>query len=330
MLLTLAPDNDNPSQFARAAPVLGKDWCGLFLPITTPFRSDGKLDLEGSSANIRKWNQLGVAGYVVLGSTGERVHLDEREYVDVIEAARLEVPAGFAFIAGAGQQSTSGTIAEIKRAASAGADAVLVLTPHFYRAAITPAVLIKHYNEIADASAVPLILYSMPALTGIKIEPETAARLSAHENIIGLKDSSADISGLQEVISMANKDFAVFTGNGTVFFEGLRAGARGGILAVGCVAPALCGAISAAANLGEMDRAALLQAALTPLATAVTTKFGIGGLKAALEMRGYAGGLPRAPLRAPDEAARREIKSCLEDADNALHELAGTGAGATH
>ncbi len=255
-----------------------------------------------------------------MGSTGERVHLDEREYVAVIETARREVPSHFSLIAGAGQQSTRGTIEEIRRAAAAGADAALVLTPHFYRTALTSEVLIKHYNAIADASPVPVILYSMPALTGIKIEPETAARLSEHENIIGIKDSSADIDGLKETVKLARSDFAVLTGNGTVFNEGLRAGARGGILAVGCAAAELCLAIFAAAGAGELGRAARLQSALSPLAAAVTTRFGIGGLKAALELRGYAGGLPRLPLPKPDESAREEIRKCLGEVDAALQE----------
>lgn len=257
---------------------------------------------------------------MVMGSTGERVHLDEREYIALIETARREVPSHLSLIAGAGQQSTRGTIEEIRRAAAAGAAAALVLTPHFYRAALTSEVIIQHYNAIADSSPVPVILYSMPALTGIKIEPETAARLSEHDNIIGIKDSSADIDGLQETVRLVRSDFAVLTGNGTVFNEGLRVGARGGILAVGCVAAELCLAIFAAAGSGELDRAARLQSALSPLAAAVTTRFGIGGLKSALELRGFAGGLPRAPLPKPDAAAREEIRICLAQADAALQE----------
>ena len=290
------------------------------------------MDEPALRENIQQWNRCGISGYIIPGSTGERVNLDEAESFRVIEILRSEIPERPdrpAFIVGAGQQSTYGTIKEIKRIAHA-ADAVLVITPHFYRSAINQQTLVEYYLAVADASPVPLILYSMPALTGVKIEPETAACLSAHENIIGIKDSSADITGLQETIQLTSKDFAVFTGNGTVFCEGLLAGARGGILAVGCVAPALCLAIYAAVELGEMERAARLQNALTPLATAVTAKFGIGGLKAALEMRGYAGGLPRDPLPAPDETALEEIRRYLEGADVALHEVAGRGFEAPH
>jgi 4-hydroxy-2-oxoglutarate aldolase len=302
-----------------------QDLRGVLLPITTTFDSTGNIDLVGLRANIAKWNATGISGYVLLGSTGERVHLDEREYLEVIEAARAEVeqrPNGLTFIVGAGQQSTRGTVSEIKRVAAAvPVDAFLVITPSFYRSSITQQALITHYQGIADSSPAPIILYSMPALTGIKIEPETTARLSEHENIVGIKDSSNDLSGLRETIKLVGKDFAVLTGNGTVLNEALNAGACGGILAVGCVAPAVCLAIFRAVQSGDTDTAAILQTKLTPLAEAVTIRFGIGGLKAALDMKGYAGGTVRAPLRAPDDQAREEIRRCLEAAESELTEL---------
>lgn len=295
------------------------------LPITTPFDAAGNVDLAGLSANIAKWNATGISGYVLLGSTGERVHLDEREYLEVIETARAGIdhlPDGLNFIAGAGQQSTRGTINEIKRVSEAvTVDAFLIITPHFYRPSITQQTLIAHYQSIADASPVPVILYSMPALTGIKIEPKTAARLSEHENIIGIKDSSADLAGLRQTIKLVEKDFAVLTGNGTVLYEALSAGACGGILAVGCVAPSVCIAIAQAVDRGDSSLAATLQKGLTPLAEAVTLRFGIGGLKAALDLKGYIGGAVRAPLREPDTEARTEIRRCLELAESELTRL---------
>jgi len=294
--------------------------CSLFLPITTPFLSDQTLDVNGLRANIRKWNQTGIAGYVIMGSTGERVHLDESEYVQVITESRREVTGDLFLIAGAGQQSTVGTIAEIRRAANAGVDAVLVITPNFYRAAITADVLIKHYREIGDASPVPVILYSMPDLTGVKIEPQTVATLSTHPNIIGIKDSSADLAKLRETINFVGnagdegKKFAILTGNGTVFQGALSAGADGGILAVGCVGTDLCLQIFRAMRGGDNVRAEQLQQDLTPLAMAVTRKYGIGGLKAALDMIGYTGGAVRAPLQAAGDEAHAEIRGHLETA----------------
>lgn len=288
---------------------------GVLLPITTPFTSDEQLDAEGLVSNLTEWSHTGITGYVVLGSTGERVNLDEREYAQVIETAREAVPETLTFIAGAGQQSTRGTIAEIERAAKAGAEVVLVITPSFYKSAITQDALVTHYQAIADASPVPVILYSMPDLTGIKIEPETAARLSEHPNIIGMKDSSNDVVKFGDTVNLVGNDFAMMIGNGTVFSDALRAGARGGILAVGCASPDLCLEIYRAVQNGELDRASALQQTLTPLARAVTKTYGIGGLKTAMERAGYVGGAVRAPLRLPNEEARAEIARLLREAN---------------
>ena len=295
---------------------------GLLLPITTPFDSTEQVDSAGLRRNLLRWNNTGIKGYVLLGSTGERAHLDEREYLEVIETARGEVSASKAFIVGAGQHSTLATINEIRRAAAAGADAVLVITPSFYRSAITQEALFKHYNAVADASPIPVILYSMPALTGIKIEAATIARLSAHPNIIGVKDSSADVEEFKQTVELCPTEFAVMTGNGTVLLDALRAGAQGAILAVGCAAPEICLEIFHAFGSGDEERAAVLQEKLTPLAAAVTTKYGIGGLKAALDMNGYIGGSVRSPLQPPSENAKAEIEHLLKEVKQTLAILA--------
>ncbi len=282
---------------------------GILLPTTTPFGPGGEIDFSSLKLNLDKWSGTGITGFVLLGSTGERVHLNEREYLETIETARAATSRDLAFIVGAGQQSTLGTINEIKHAARAGADAVLVITPHFYRTAITQETLVNYYTAVADEAPVPVLLYSMPPLTGIKIEPETVARLSQHPNITGVKDSSNDIAGFSQTVKLCSTDFAVMTGNGTVLLDALRAGATGAILAVGCVVPELCVEIFRAF---KDERATMLQSKLTPLATAVTTKFGIGGLKAALDLAGYRGGNVRAPLRAAGEDARAEIAALLD------------------
>jgi 4-hydroxy-2-oxoglutarate aldolase len=310
---------------------------GILLPITTPFTPEEDLDTEGLQSNLARWNGSGIVGYVVLGSTGERANLEEVEYLKVIATARHDVPEHLTFIAGAGQQSTRGTIKEIQRAAAAGAEAVLVITPSFYKSAITQEALVRHYQSVADVAPVPVILYSMPDLTGIKIEPETAARLSEHENIIGMKDSSADIAPFAETVRQTPDDFAVMIGNGTVLCEALQAGAHGGILAVGCAAPKLCIEIYEAVQAGEIERAQVLQDKLTPLARAVTKTYGIGGLKTAMEMAGLVGGGVRAPLQRPDKAAAAEIAQLLNRANRVPDEtpsdaaaLSATGSSLAH
>ena len=301
-----------------------KNLHGILLPTTTPFGPSGEIDLSSLTENLEQWSQTGIRGFVLLGSTGERVHLDEREYLQTIETARAATSDDLAFIVGAGQQSVRGTINEINHAARTGADAVLVITPYFYRSAITQETLISYYTAVADLAPVPVLLYSMPPLTGIKIEPETVGRLSDHANIVGVKDSSNDIAGFSQTVKSCSREFAVMTGNGTVLLDALRAGATGAILAVGCVAPQVCVEIFRAFNAGDEERASMLQSKLTPLAAAVTTKFGIGGLKAALDLAGYRGGNVRAPLKTPDENARAELTELLAELKNGSRVLAGT------
>ena len=289
---------------------------GVLLPFPTPFDEQEELDLQSLRANVEKWNETGIKGYVALGSTGERVHLDEEEAIKVIGAAREAVPGDLAFIVGAGRESVRGTVREVNRLKDAGADAVLLITPHFYRSAMTQSALTDYYLHVADAAHLPILLYSMPELTGITLLPETVVRLSEHENIIGIKDSSGDIINLAETLRLVPKDFAVMTGNGALLFAALGAGATGAILAVGCVAPRVVVEIYRAAQSKDYERGLDLQKRLTPIARAVTARFGIGGLKAALEMCGYAcGRMVRAPLSAASVEARQEIARLIRDSE---------------
>ena len=286
---------------------------GILLPCTTPFAESGLVDTRALGGNIARWNETGISGYVILGSTGERVHLDEREVLEVIDAARASVPGHLAFVVGVGQHGTRQSIAEARRAAGAGADAVLVITPHFYRAAMTPAALTDYYESIAEASPVPVVVYNIPQNTGLAVSPDVLARLSEHENIIGIKDSSGDMVNFVEMLRLASARFAVLTGHASLLYAALSAGASGAILAAGCVAPELAVEIARLVERGEHESACARQRRFTPLARAVTTRFGIGGLKYALDLAGYAGGEVRAPLTMPDDAARREIARTLEE-----------------
>jgi 4-hydroxy-2-oxoglutarate aldolase len=302
---------------------------GVLLPFTTPFDARGELDLAALRTNITRWNGTGIAGYVALGSTGERVHLDDAESLKVIEASREVVPRDLLFVVGVGEQSTRQTITEARRAAAAGADALLVITPHFYRAALTQAALVAHYEAVADASPAPVVIYSIPQNTGVTLAPETIARLSRHENIVGLKESSGDVVAFVEMLRVAAGDFAMLTGHASALHAALSSGARGAILAVGCCAPRFTVALTRAFELGDHTRARAMQAKLIPLARAVTTRFGIGGLKCALDLAGYCGGDVRAPLAMPDAEARREIARLFEEFKEEEGSTAGDGDATT-
>jgi 4-hydroxy-2-oxoglutarate aldolase len=286
---------------------------GILLPFVTPFDEAGEVNTRALGANLESWNETGVVGYVALGSTGERVHLSERECLTVIETARSHVTAPLSLIVGAGQQSTRLTIEEVRRWAQAGADAVLLITPGYYRAEMSQAALKNYYRAVADASPVPVLLYNIPQLTGITLAPETVAELAAYSNIAGIKDSSGDIVALGEMLRLVPEDFAILTGHGAALMAALHAGACGAILAVGCFAPRTAVEVHLAMMAGDSERARALQRKLAGLVRGVMGRYGIGGIKAAMDAVGYEGGSVRAPLTLPDEAARAEILRLLKE-----------------
>jgi 4-hydroxy-2-oxoglutarate aldolase len=297
----------------RFAHSLAESLRGILLPFVTPFDEAGEVDARAIGFNLEKWNETGVKGYVALGSTGERVHLSERECLTVIETARRHVTAPLSLIVGAGQQSTRLTIEEVKRWAGAGADAVLLITPGYYRAEMSQGALKSYYRAVADESTVPIMLYNIPQLTGITLAPETVAELATHANIIGIKDSSGDVVALGETLRLVPEGFAVLTGHGSALMAALVAGACGAILAVGCFAPRTSVQVHRGLVAVDYERARELQRKLALLVRGVMGRYGIGGIKAAMAAVGYEGGRVRAPLPEPDENARREISRLLKE-----------------
>jgi len=295
---------------------------GLLPPIPTPFDEREHIAYDRFRSNIERWNRCGYSGYVVLGSNGEFVHLTESERWKVIETAREATPGDMLLIAGASYNATREAVEFARRAASLRADAVLVGTPHYYREQLTPAVLLDHYRRIADASPIPVLLYSVPQFTGVALTPETVARLAEHPNIIGIKDSGGNLAVLAEILRLVPSDFSVLTGSAALLQAAMALGAKGAVLAVGCIAAETCLEIMRRARDGDIARAAELQLRLLPVARAVTTQFGISGLKAALDLIGFYGGPPRAPLPAPDEKMRAEIRAILQ-ASGLFPELEG-------
>jgi 4-hydroxy-2-oxoglutarate aldolase len=269
---------------------------GVFPPITTPFSRDGALDAGALRSNAARWMRSRLAGLVVLGSNGEAPLLDDEESVKAIEAARAEVPRARLLIAGTGRESTRAAIAATRRAATAGADAVLVRTPSYFKSRMTTDALVAHFIAVADASPVPVILYNFPAVTGIDLAPAAVERLSAHPNVAGVKESAGDVGRIAEDVARTPEGFAVLAGAAPVFHASLLAGACAGVLAVACVAPDLCVTLYDLVVAGRHDEAAALQRRLTPLARLVSSGHGVPGLKAALDLVGFAGGSPRGPL----------------------------------
>jgi 4-hydroxy-2-oxoglutarate aldolase len=290
---------------------------GILPPVVTPFHADGALDLASFEANLEAWAGEDLEGYVVLGSNGEAASLEEDEKLTLVRAARSRAGSR-TVLAGTGLDSTRATIALTRRVADLGADGVLVLTPHFYKPQMTAEALRRHFSAVADASPVPVYLYSMTLLTGVPWPPGLAADLAAHPRIAGIKESSSDLGLLGRIVGSVPPRFEVACGSAPVLYPALCIGACAGVLAVANCAPALTAAVYRAFEAGDHGRARRLQAALTPLAVAVTATYGIAGLKAAVDLAGWRGGAVRGPLLPLAPAALDDLRQLMSAAREAV------------
>ena len=284
---------------------------GVFAPIPTPFDDDGAADPDRLRAALARWVRRPLAGFVILGSNGEAVLLDEDESDLIIAAAREAVPHGRPLIIGTGRESTRAAIRAVRRAADLGADFALVRTPGFYKNQMTTDAFVRHYTAVADASPVPILLYNFTALTGVNLLPAAVARLAAHPNIVGMKESGGDIAQIGDLVAGTPREFAVLAGSTSTFYAALCVGCAGGILALAGVLPEACVRLFELANAGRHAEARALQERLMPLTRLIGPAYGIPGLKAVLKLAGYDVGVPRAPLAAVPEQAVAALREAL-------------------
>jgi 4-hydroxy-2-oxoglutarate aldolase len=284
---------------------------GVYPALTTPFAADGSLSLENLKHNISKYNEIDLAGYVVIGSTGESVLLSREEMDRVLATVKESAAAGKRLIAGTGAESTAETVERTKRAAELGYQVALVKTPYYYKPVYKPQVLIAHYRRVADASPIPVLLYSVPQFTGIALEPAEVAALAGHPNIIGIKDSSGNVQKLTEMVTSVPPAFQILVGSASTVFPSLVIGARGAILALACALPELCVTLFDTVRSGELERARELQASVVPASKLIVTQCGIAGVKYAMDLGGYRGGLPRLPLEPLKEEQKNAIRDLL-------------------
>jgi 4-hydroxy-2-oxoglutarate aldolase len=283
---------------------------GVFAALTTPFIKD-RISLEKLGENIQKYNRFQLAGYVVLGSTGESVYLTDEESEKLVEAAKKFAPKEKKIIAGTARESTRATLEFTNRMAGLGIDAALIRTPSYFKSLMGHESLKKHYLTIAEQAKVPLFIYNIPRNTGISVDSNLIIELSQHDNIAGIKDSSGNLSFLGEFLPHISPKFHVLLGAGSVFLQGLLLGAKGGILALAAVAPGPCVKLYELFSEKKLEEALRLQLQLIPLNKAIIQTYGIPGIKYALDLLGYNGGSPRLPLLPLGEKGKKEMKSLL-------------------
>lgn len=284
---------------------------GIAPPVVTPFQ-DGEVASDWLKENLQRLSTSGLSGYLVLGSNGEAVHLAPDEKGLVMDAAREATPSHMWLMVGTGGASTRETVALTKEAANRGADAALVGAPFYFKESMRPDVLKAHFLKVAEASTIPIFIYNVPQFTGLNLEASLVAELAEHPNIAGIKDSSGNIAQLTEIRRLTPSEFSVFVGSALVFLPALAIGADGGILAAANVLPEAFVRVQALVGQGAWEEARRLQWSLMEISRAVTIGYGIGGLKAAMGMRGYRGGEVRGPLVMPDEGGMARIRKLLE------------------
>jgi 4-hydroxy-2-oxoglutarate aldolase len=293
---------------------------GVLAAATTPFdATTGEVDVDGFRRNAQFMLGAPLAGLVLFGSTGEGVLVDPDERTELLAIAR-ELLGDRLMLAGTGAESTRAAIRLCRAAAAQGADAVLVHPPGYFRSLMTPTALLEHYTAVADASPVPVVLYQVPVpFRSVDLELSLIARLSRHPNIVGVKDSTGDVAALRELGRVCADGFALIVGTAAVLQDALDAGACAGILALAAIAPHECAEISHLFKSGEREEAARVQAVAAPLHRAIVARFGVPGVKAALDFLGLAGGPSRSPLQALGPAERAMVEDAMKAASPIQH-----------
>lgn len=283
---------------------------GVYAPIPTPF-VDGEISYARLEENLDFWLGSKLAGLVVMGSNGEFVLLDQSEKENLIAFVCQKARGRKPVIAGTGAESTRETIRLSKQAAAVGADAVLIITPNYYKGSMTDAALKDFYLEVAEACPAPVILYNMPRNTGLNLSSKLVADLALHPNIIGIKDSGGNIVQISEIINNTPDDFAVFAGSASFLYASLMLGAQGGTLALANIFPNECAELQELYETGRLKEARELQFRLMESNAAVTSRWGIAGLKAAMDFLGHFGGATRAPLLPLGAKETEELQAIL-------------------
>ena len=287
---------------------------GIFVPIVTPFNRRGDIDEAAFRWDLRRYVKSGVNGIVVAGSTGEGPYLTPEERLRLVEIARPLVPPPQVLLVQTGVETTRQTIQLSKEAIARGADAVLVLTPSYFKNRMDSAALTAHFSAVADALRRPVLIYSIPQFTGIHMDPATLGRLSRHGNIVGLKESSGNMEFMKEVLKQADPGFRVLAGSALIMLEAFQAGAAGAVLGPANYIPDICMDIYRLYCAGDVETARKLQQRIIPLVEEVNVRAGIPGIKYALDLCGYRGGKPRGPLLPLRPEEERRVAAALKKA----------------
>jgi 4-hydroxy-2-oxoglutarate aldolase len=287
---------------------------GIFPPIATPFDHKGDLYPIKVRHNIEKWNKTPLAGYAVCGSTGESVFLTTEEKIKMWEWVSEYADSSKILIAGTGVEGVRETLCLTNRAADLGYKVAMVRTPHYYKNLINrPEAQALYFRSVADQAKIPVMIYNWPQVTGVDIMPEAVAMLSQHPNIIAIKESSGSLEKVMQMIRDVKAGFQILTGSAPTLAPSLAVGCVGAVLAFANAAPYATISIWEAHRTRESAAALDWQNRIARPAQLVTVKYGVPGLKHAMDLNGYYGGPPRLPLTVLKPDQQREIEEAFRE-----------------
>jgi 4-hydroxy-tetrahydrodipicolinate synthase len=295
---------------------------GSLVAIVTPMHPDGSIDWPGWERLLAMHLQAGTSGIVVGGSTGESVTLAEEELMQLLAHARAQLGGRAALIAGAGTSSTAATVERARRLSAAGIDGLLVVTPAYNKP--TQEGLYRHFEAVATAAAVPVLLYNVPARTAVDLQPGTVARLAKLPRIVAIKEAVPAVERVRELLELTGGAFTVLSGDDATCTEAMLNGARGVISVTANVLPAAMAQLCAAALRGERTTALRIEAALADLNEALFVEPNPIPVKWALADQGIIGAGVRLPLTPLSAAHHAHLRGAMEQA---RRRLALPGAG---
>ncbi len=268
---------------------------GVFAPMVTPFGTDDAVLLSGVAENVRRLNTTGLRGFFVLGTNGEYKALTAEERLQVLDVVVQHRASGKVVMAGCGAESTKETIDLARRSANHGADIASVLMPSFFAKKMTVEVMVRHALAVADSSPIPVVLYNNPSVAaGVTIRLEVLQKVAGHPNIVGIKDSSKETYA--DSLKASSPKFSVLAGSASYFTDLLRRGGTGGVLSLANVLPDACVALYRAVLADDEKEVERLDRLLIDLNAKVSGSYGVAGVKAAMTLCGFVGGVPRLPF----------------------------------
>ncbi len=281
---------------------------GAITALVTPFTRDGAVDFRGLESNVQHQLDNGINGLLPLGTTGETPTLTAEEQQKIVECvvglAKGKVP----IIVGTGTNSTKKTIENTKKAEQWGADAALVVTPYYNKP--TNKGIIEHFKAVAESVEIPIIVYNIAGRTGKNIDTPTMKKLAEIKNIIGVKEASGDINQIMEVLQIPN--FTVLSGDDGMTFPLMALGGKGIISVASNLVPDKVVAMTDAALEGRWEEARKLHFELLPLFKVIFIETNPIPIKAAMTMKGLAGGSYRLPMCEMEEANKEKLRQVLE------------------